>query len=66
MKFLDVMVQKLELTERKRGERRIKKNNNQHENNTSSTEWEDVSRFQLHMQLNVFPALFKWTCDLDL
>ena len=46
MKFLDVMVQKLELTERKWGETRIKKkkNNNQHENNTSSTEWEDVKR----------------------
>ena len=24
------------------------------------------TRFQLHLQLNVFPALFKWTCDLDL
>ena len=24
------------------------------------------TRFQLHLQLNVFLALFKWTCDLDL
>ena len=24
------------------------------------------TRVQLHLQLNVFPALFKWTCDLDL